>query len=354
MKKCGIYIFEIISGNQRRIGQKYVGKTINEFRERECRHWRDLRLDESNCTKLQNYYNKYGENSLKFMPLMECPEKEICFWEKFWIKAFDSYHNGLNCTEGGEKNNHSKKQCTLKNAITGEVDTCDSYKEFAEKHNLNESNIGAVMKGIYKRCKEWYNPDGNYNPVYFKAISPEGKEYTIWKHGVMQFCKENSLNYTQFAALMSGKCNFSQGWKRPDSIGNPYSGTDKEYKLISPDGQVFEGKNISKLARDNNLNDSLLSAVMYGKQSHHKGWRLYKEGIEVKPFDFKEYKFVSPDGKLIITDSISKLCKEYNLPQHNMATVHRQTGNTRSCRGWTAYKEGQELKAFRRTRNKKI
>lgn len=45
--------------------------------------------------------------------------------------------------------------------------------------------------------------------------------------------------------------------------------------LMSPRGKVFEVKNQKKFALENRLNQSGVNSVILGKQSHHKGWKLY-------------------------------------------------------------------------------
>lgn len=47
----------------------------------------------------------------------------------------------------------------------------------------------------------------------------------------------------------------------------------KTFSLLSPDGILFEGVNLEKFARDNNLSSSSLRRVIGGKRKSHKGWR---------------------------------------------------------------------------------
>lgn len=46
----------------------------------------------------------------------------------------------------------------------------------------------------------------------------------------------------------------------------------KPFYLVSPEGKVFEGTNLSKFARDNNIESSGLCKVFQGKVFHHNGW----------------------------------------------------------------------------------
>ena len=46
----------------------------------------------------------------------------------------------------------------------------------------------------------------------------------------------------------------------------------KKFIGISPQGEMFEGFNISEFARTHNLHQSTISACLKGKIKKHKGW----------------------------------------------------------------------------------
>lgn len=50
----------------------------------------------------------------------------------------------------------------------------------------------------------------------------------------------------------------------------------KEFKLISPQGNVVTVFNLAKFCRDNNLNKANLYKVCKGIRRSHKGWRTYE------------------------------------------------------------------------------
>jgi len=47
----------------------------------------------------------------------------------------------------------------------------------------------------------------------------------------------------------------------------------KEYKLISPEGKIIEIKNLTKFAKENNLSVGCLHQVVSGRNKSHKGWK---------------------------------------------------------------------------------
>lgn len=46
-----------------------------------------------------------------------------------------------------------------------------------------------------------------------------------------------------------------------------------EYKFLSPEGILFEVKNISRHCREHGLSDSNLNRVHTGQRTQHKGWK---------------------------------------------------------------------------------
>jgi hypothetical protein len=47
-----------------------------------------------------------------------------------------------------------------------------------------------------------------------------------------------------------------------------------EFKFISPEGKIITGKNITEFSKQYNLNSGALYDMRKGKQKQHKGWRL--------------------------------------------------------------------------------
>lgn len=66
-------------------------------------------------------------------------------------------------------------------------------------------------------------------------------------------------------------CKFVSGFD------NKRKARERAYSLISPDGKVFSGLNVSEFCSVNNLSASKISMVMSGNRPHHKGWRLNNE-----------------------------------------------------------------------------
>jgi len=46
----------------------------------------------------------------------------------------------------------------------------------------------------------------------------------------------------------------------------------KHYRLVSPSGEIFEGKNLTEFCKQHGLHQGCMSNVIAGRIKHHKGW----------------------------------------------------------------------------------
>lgn len=169
---CYLYIIENIHNHKR-----YVGQTIN-IKKREYEHFRRLRKNEHVNKKLQNAFNKYGEDSFIFTyKEVEVDNiEELDKLEIDLIKKLDSYNNGYNLTLGGENGLMPDKW------LLGFDDFCVIYfggnnwkgfssKMISEHFNCSRSFIDSIRRG------EQY-------PIYLQKINilkEEDKENYIKK-----------------------------------------------------------------------------------------------------------------------------------------------------------------------------
>ena len=86
----GIYVIE-----NSVTGKKYIGSAV-DLKIREQRHLRDLRRGEHHSKKLQNSYNKHGEEVFSFRPLLVCREKDLLLYEQLVLDKFDTVIAGYN------------------------------------------------------------------------------------------------------------------------------------------------------------------------------------------------------------------------------------------------------------------
>lgn len=203
-------------------GKKYIGKTINSLEKRKSSHLYKSKQDGNG--RFQNAIKKYGWNNFVWGIIEECEIDVLSERESYWINFYESHLFGYNLTLGGDGgfNLSQLKKFTIKSP-SGEIYNSSNVAEFSRNHNLNPSCLCNVINGKRKSHKGW--------------TLPETKLYGY------QMRNEKII---------------------------------KEFKILSPDGIIYSGKNIKKFAKENGLNPANLSMMINGKYKSHKGWTLYK------------------------------------------------------------------------------
>lgn len=84
----GIYKIQSISNPDR----VYIGSSVN-IEARKIHHFNELRRKTHRNSKLQNHYNKYNEDDLKFEILIECKKEQLIRKEQCYINIFQPYFN---------------------------------------------------------------------------------------------------------------------------------------------------------------------------------------------------------------------------------------------------------------------
>lgn len=120
-----IGVYSIYSKSQ---DKYYIGKS-KDIHKRITKHISDLKLGRHHSPYLQHIYNKYGIDDLEFKIIQETTYEESGELEKFYIKKYDSYNNGFNCTLGGEWGAPGRKfseetLLKLSNNIKGKKNPC--------------------------------------------------------------------------------------------------------------------------------------------------------------------------------------------------------------------------------------
>ena len=141
-------------------GKSYIGISI-DYVARWKQHKRALRNNKHCNRKLQNAWNKYGEESFEFQVIEKCAYLD-CFDEEIkFIALFNSYENGYNLTRGGDKGG---SEVVSKPVYVYDLDgqyVCEFIsKAEAEReldcHSIKECCLGTCKKGFSKTNQEWY------------------------------------------------------------------------------------------------------------------------------------------------------------------------------------------------------
>ena len=142
-------------------GKSYIGQTINE-KEREKNFLKASEQYTSENSKIDNARKKYGlsegtwnKEVLKRLWCKEGKEKELVdrlnYWERYFIKKYDTFNNGYNSTDGGDSDfnisNEAREKCIVAGRIGGSISremwNKMSTKEKEHQRKISsEANIG--------------------------------------------------------------------------------------------------------------------------------------------------------------------------------------------------------------------
>ena len=175
---------------------------------------------------------------------------------------------------------------------------------------LNEIfNIDSTLEIIYDEYEGISGYEKELNPFYGKKHTEETKERL--KKITLELCKNESFRLTRanykekngmYSSARFGELNpmwgknhseetkLKQSERRKEWFKNnesPLKGkpcsdntkkalsekNSKEYKLISPEGKIINVKNLTKFAKENNLSIGCLHQVVSGRNKSHKGWK---------------------------------------------------------------------------------
>ena len=143
LKNAGIYVLRC-----RPTEKCYVGKDHNLG----ARVKTHLTLKSPECPAIHAAIKKHGADAfdVELIPYLGVSPEDLCELEIQKIAALDSFHNGYNCTEGGEggnpeivrKTNHQRVEAGTHNFLGGEFQRETNRKrvENGTHHFLGDSN----------------------------------------------------------------------------------------------------------------------------------------------------------------------------------------------------------------------
>jgi group I intron endonuclease len=214
------YIYKITNLISKKV---YIGQTKKEPEERWRGHKSTIKSGKGCCPILKNAVNKYGIENFKFEVLIICFDKDLCKFEKEYIKKYNSITpNGYNANEGGEvggmfkgKHHSDETKKILSEKSRSRYMTEDSRKEHGKtvknalqtsekwKKAIAEGRVGTnssaakkklgsktpeeTKKKISESVKKYFSGDGknkesqfkNHSEIMTKAIGKKVNQYTL-------------------------------------------------------------------------------------------------------------------------------------------------------------------------------
>lgn len=285
---CGIYLISNLINNK-----IYVGQSIN-IEKRWRQHKRELRNNIHENKKLQNAWNKYGEENFEFSIACECEEKQLNTLEQYYVFSLESYlsKGGYNISLGGDGlfvkgiNNKMNKSVYC-------IETKTEYFSIAEASR----QTGIRETSILQCCK------GNY-----KYAGKEGKQKFHWMY------------YEDFL-------------EKGEIIDNtPRKKIEKGHQVICLETcEVFESLKVA--GEKYNIDGSNIGACCRGKRTtageYH--WMYYEDYLSGKAVEIIP-DYVPPTKKRKV------YCPELNLTFDSIQEASDYTGDSKSkicccCKG---------------------
>jgi len=166
-------------------------------------------------------------------------DKEIIYEEYDGVSGCEGELNSFYGKQHSDETKEKLRKITL--------ELCEDESFRASRSNCGENN------GMYGSERF-----GELNPMWGKIHSDETKRKQSQKR--KEWFKNNESPLKGKPCLESTKKALSEK-------------NSKEYKLISPEGTIVKIKNLTKFAKENNLNIGCLNHVVAGRNKSHRGWK---------------------------------------------------------------------------------
>lgn len=133
-------------------GRFYIGSSVN-IPERKKLHFRELRKNKHDNIKLQNYYNKYGENSIQLEIIETCEYDSLIEREQFYIDLLKPHFNicliaGKPPSWAGKK--HKPETVAKIKSVRWKHSTASRTKMMQQRELLGTNDkISAALKNTY-------------------------------------------------------------------------------------------------------------------------------------------------------------------------------------------------------------
>lgn len=204
----------------------YIGFTIHTAENRWKRHCKEAKRNLTKNMPILASIRKYGESSFELDVLFEHDDAEFVLrnMEPYYIHKYKSHVStglGYNATYGGRgsvglKHKESTKKMISEKAIgrkhtkltKAKMSTSHTGTKFSKKHrkNLSKSAEGRNHTESTKNKLRIINEKFLYEIKY-----PNGK--TITTKNLNQWCKNNNINQSNMAHVVSGKYKQHKGYK---------------------------------------------------------------------------------------------------------------------------------------------
>jgi hypothetical protein len=226
----------------------YIGSSKNLQSRIEYSHINILKRGTHKNEVLQYCWNRYNENEGFVWWLLELTtsQQQFDIEQKYLdlYRPFVDEFGGFNIEKGVREGKHSEEtRQKISTALKGRKRQTGYKLSDATKRKMS-----LIRKG--------------------KKRSEEFKQKISRIHKGKKLSTETRL-----------KMSLSQKGRKqsPEKIRKTTEALSHSFKVIAPNGEITEAKNIKKFCRDNDLHNGPFHCMLSGKRKSAQGWTLYKE-----------------------------------------------------------------------------
>lgn len=250
------------------VNQKtYVGQTKNlEFRWKE--HKKLLKKNDHHNSHLQNAWNLYGAECFEFIKLIDTANRdESDKLEDFLIEWYKEINLCYNIQSGNKTYLLSEEEKEkLVNYWRNQRQKYNSVVQLIPHHCIKcNLYIESKTRKYCDKCLSKHRSDTQRN----RTVSKETKE-KLSKANLGKKHSEESKMKNKVASTYYYQKNTE---KFKEMRAKCIESRSVSFTIISPEGEVFEGKNICKFCRENGLKTTNFYRLLSGKLSDYKGWK---------------------------------------------------------------------------------
>lgn len=143
-------------------GKVYIGQTIMPVKNRMYKHFSKARTGEG-TTGIDAAIRKYGEENFEIEQILECPNEDLDFQEKFYISKYNSFENGYNLTTGGQFGTTSLNLDITE--VTKKYQELGTIQATADYFNCCQPTISNLLKANGIEIKKHLNLDNLKNGI---------------------------------------------------------------------------------------------------------------------------------------------------------------------------------------------
>jgi hypothetical protein len=276
-------------------GKHYVGQTIKpkfNMRYSGGRWW-----DETDNPYLKYAAKKYGKENFEVKILEKGVENidKLNELEKHYAIVFNSYKpNGYNLVEcGGNKgrkllpwqkeliSERASKKYFLRKTDTWELVEIFNLSKFCRERGIKSSGIYNMIckRDNVLECDGFCLPETTkeqlrdrykrkFKGKVFELIK---NEVTYLMEDIRGFCSKHDLEKGSFMKLLKKEMLYYKGFRLKERE-NEKPTRQKYYSFVSPEGEIFNGYNVSDFCREKKLSISKMNLVLRGERKTSGGW----------------------------------------------------------------------------------